>query len=321
MKSIWHREINLMEFSGLLVGAFLATCIIVLSSTAFLALREHGWGVEEYKIYCYFDKGLGLRNGTKIQVNGVDVGRVSNIELTTDGRVRLEFTIRTMYKQHITTTSIIHATRDQNLISERIINIGRGELAGRVLEDGDELHAGTAQDIETVLEHVLRLLDRIDRIAIAADTLFQMAMDPQTTIGALVGSRHLYDQIHNRIGEVGDITRKTTGLLDYVNTSLPLILDRTDSLTRNIVTVAEDLTVLSGKANEMMVSLDSTVYSLNLMLGDLKLLARNANHLMMGGEEKLERIDELVGSLNKFWIIRNRIPDKDTIPAMTDGLW
>lgn len=315
-----------MEFSGLLVGAALASIIIVASATMFMTLRAQGvLGVEEYRLYCFFDKGLGLRVGTKVQVNGVEVGRVSNLGLTPMSKVKLTFTIKTDYKPWITSDARVYATRDQNVIAERIINIeqpsGLPLNPAKVLQDGQELYAGQAQDIETVVEKAIQVLDMVERIAINTDKLLAMALDTQSTLGAMIGSRHLYDQLNLQVNKLDNITTHTEEILTAVDRRLPPLLDRTDTLVGKVGMVGDKLGTLSDRAVDLVGSIDTTVYSMNLILGDLQTLTRSASDLLVDGEAKLERVDDLVTGVSKFWFIRNRMPKKDTIPILSEERW
>ena len=228
-----------MEISGLLVGVFFTVAVMVFAIVLYAKLFSTGMiGVEEYRLHSNFEKAFGLRPGTRVQISGVDVGQIGEMEIEGEG-VKMEFIIRKQYQNLITDSAQVFAMRDQNMISARIINIDIRKGKGRVLEDGDYLPPGQAQDIETVLETANELLGRVNQLVDAADTLIGMAMDTGTTIGALFGSRLLYDNLNRQLSRVDDITFvgkkvliQTSGLLDTMQTQVPVLLGKVDDIAK-----------------------------------------------------------------------------------------
>ena len=80
------KQINWMEVSGLLVGVFFTVAIMVFALVLYTKLFTSGMiGVEEYHLHSTFEKALGLRPGTRVQISGVDVGQISDMEIKDNG--------------------------------------------------------------------------------------------------------------------------------------------------------------------------------------------------------------------------------------------
>lgn len=320
------KAVRWMEFSGLLVGASLAAMLILLFTTGFMVMKSQSLGIfkaEEYKLYCVFDQGLGLRKGTKVLVKGVEVGRVSSLELTADGRVRLTFDIKKDFSRWIVEKSEVYATRDQNLIAERIINIVPPTVApGQiVLPEGSTLTAGDAQDIETVIQKAVALLSTADSLAQKANVILTSALSPQSTLGALINSRELYDQLITQVGKIDEITTGADRILMDLNTRFPPLLNKTDTLLGQVSQVGIKLDTIANQAMGLLGSVDTTLYAVNTILGDLRQLTQGASHLLIDGEEKVEKADNLMTGLGSFWFIKNRIPKNDTVPLLGHEPW
>ena len=225
--------------SGLLVGVISTVAIMIFSLVLYHYLYDKTNGIikEEYKLYSTFEKALGLKKGTNVQISGVDVGRVTNVSIKQDATgaisdsALMEFTIEKKYQKLITDSAKAFAIRDQNLISARVINIDIKKNKGHVLEDNGTLSAGKAQDIETVIETANELLGRVNRLVDAADELVAMALDTGTTMGALFGSRALYDNLNRQLYRLDEITylgknvlKKTSFLLDTMKTDVPTLI-------------------------------------------------------------------------------------------------
>ncbi|WP_407441438.1 MlaD family protein [Fibrobacter sp.] len=329
------KQINWMEISGLMVGIFFSVAIMVFGLVLYAKLFTSGMiGVEEYKLHSHFEKAMGLRPGTRVQISGVDVGQISEMKIQGDG-VYMEFLIRKEFQNWITDSATVFAIRDQNVISARVINIDIRREKGRVLQDGDYLVAGKAQDIETVLETANELLGRVNELIDAADTLVGMAMDTGTTIGAIFGSRALYDNLNRQLNRLDDITYagknaliKTSVLLDTLSISVPPLLNRVDGMTSDISAMVTEFKPLPSKVDNLLGNVDNLLGSLDTTMGrvdgmvdKLGLMTSNIGDFMETTEGTLQNADDLMQGISNMWIIRRSMPSKDTVPFMVETLW
>lgn len=322
------KQINWMEISGLLVGVLFTMAIMIFGTVLYAKVISTGVvGIEEYKLHSTFDKALGLRPGTRVQISGVDVGQISGMTIISNG-VSMEFTIRKEFQNWITDSAEVFAIRDQNVISARVINIDIRRGKGRVLQDGDYLAPGKAQDIETVLETTNELLGRVNKLIDAADTLLGMATDTGTTIGALFGSRQLYDNLNRQLFRLDDITYtgkntliKAAALMDSLQSDVPVLLDKVDTIAGNVSSMMGDLRNVPEHVNSILYKLDTTVSRVDGMVDNISNVSTSLTDFISSSEETLENADELMNGISNMWLIRRSIPNKDTVPFMVETLW
>lgn len=329
------KRINWMEISGLLVGIFFTVAVMVFALVLYTKLVSSEMiGVEEYRLHSSFEKAFGLSVGTRVQISGVDVGQISNIKIEGDG-VGMEFIIRKEFQNWITDSAQVFAMRDQNMISARIINIDVRRGKGRILQDGDFLTPGQAQDIETVLETANELLGRVNELIDAADTLIGMAMDTGTTIGALFGSRLLYDNLNRQLTRLDDITFigkkvlfQTSGLLDTMHYHVPTLLGKVDGITSDVSVLMTELKpmpqkvdALLGNVDLMMGKVDNTFGKVDNLLHDVGMVTTGLSDFMESTEQTLQNADDLMAGISNMWIIRRSMPSKDSVPFMVETLW
>ena len=316
-----------MEISGLLVGVFFTVAVMVFAIVLYAKLFSTGMiGVEEYRLHSNFEKAFGLRPGTRVQISGVDVGQIGEMEIEGEG-VKMEFIIRKQYQNLITDGAQVFAMRDQNMISARIINIDIRKGKGRVLEDGDYLPPGQAQDIETVLETANELLGRVNELVDAADTLIGMAMDTGTTIGALFGSRLLYDNLNRQLTRIDDITFVGKKVLIQQN-QVPVLLGKVDDIADNVSGIMTELKpmpqkvdVLMGNIDSMMGKVDNTFGRVDGLLNQVSLVTSGLSDFMETTEQTLQNADDLMAGISNMWLVRRSMPSKDSVPFMVETLW
>ena len=331
------KQINWMEMSGLLVGVVSTVAVMIFSLVLYHYLNDNGViKVKEYTLHSKFEKALGLRPGTRVQISGVDVGQIKNMKINSDGNgVIMDFAIRQEFQPLITDSASVYAIRDQNMISARVINIDVRRGKGNVLHEGDFIRAGKAQDIETVLETTNELLGRVNELIDAADTLVAMAMDTGTTIGALFGSRALYDNLNRQLNRRDDITyagkntlEKTSKLLDTLSENVPPMVSKIDNMTTDMSSIVADLKPLPAKVDELMgnvgglvKSMDTTMGRVDGMVDKLGLMTSNIADFMETTEGTLQNADDLMEGISNIWIVRRNMPSKDSVPFMVETLW
>lgn len=319
-----------MEMSGLLVGILSTVAVMIFSLVLYHYLTDNNIiKVKEYKLYSTFDKALGLRPGTKVQIGGVDIGQITKTQIKTDGKgVRMEFSIQQEFQNMITDSAVVFAIRDQNMISARVVNIDIKMGKGRILQDGDSLIAGKAQDIETVLETANEILGRVNHLIDAADELVAMALDTGTTIGAVFGSRALYDNIDRQLNRLNDITllstrvlTKTSFLLDTMQTGVPLLMDRANNLTVNMGNMLEDFKPVPSQITSLLNSMDSTVGRVDNLVTDFGKVTVGLQDFMNTTESTLQSADDLMTGMSQMWLLRSAVPKHDTVPFVVENLW
>ena len=324
-----------MEISGLLVGIFFTVAVMVFAIVLYAKLFSTGMiGVEEYRLHSNFEKAFGLRPGTRVQISGVDVGQIGEMEIEGEG-VKMEFIIRKQYQQLITDSAQVFAMRDQNMISARIINIDIRRGKGRVLQDGDYLPPGQAQDIETVLETANELLGRVNEHIDVADTLLGMAMDTGTTIGALFGSRLLYDNLNRQLNRIDDMTYigkkvlyQASGLFDTMQVQFPSLLGKVDNIADDVTglmvelkPMPQKLDNLLGGVDGMMNKMDNTFGRVDGLLNQVGQVTTGLADFMETTEQTLQNADDLMAGISNMWIVRRSMPSKDSVPFMVETLW
>ncbi len=316
--------------SGLLVGVVSTVAVMIFSLVLYHYLNDNGViKVKEYTLHSKFEKALGLRPGTRVQISGVDVGQIKNMKINSDGMgVLMEFAIRQEFQPLITDSASVYAIRDQNMISARVINIDIRNGKGNILQDGDTLTAGKAQDIETVLETANELLGRVNHLIDAADTLIAMALDTGTTMGALFGSRALYDNLNRQLFRLDEITfigknvlKKTSFLLDTMKTDVPRLVSRANEVTDNVSNLLEDFKPLPGQVTSLLNSMDSTVGRVDNLVTDFGTVTTGLQDFMNTTESTLQSADDLMNGMSKMWLLKGNIPKHDSVPFVVETLW
>jgi phospholipid/cholesterol/gamma-HCH transport system substrate-binding protein len=333
--SFTKPHVNWMEISGLLVGIFSAVAVMVFGIVLYAKLFSSGMiGVEEYHLHSRFEKAFGIRPGTQVLISGVKVGRVDSMSVEGDG-VKIQFIIEKKFQNLITDSAKVFAMRDQNMIAARVINIDIRRGKGSVLEDNGFLPPGESQDIETVLERVDMVLGRVNGLIDAADTILGMAKDTGTTIGALFGSRLLYDNLNRQLMLLDDITYQGTkvlhqasGLFDTIQYHVPVLLEKVDTIATTVSEMMVEVRPLPqkvdnvmGRVDGLMGQVDKTFGRVDGLLNEVSLVTSGLSDFMEATEQTLQNADDLMAGVSNMWIVKRSMPNQDSVPFMVETLW
>lgn len=105
------------------VGIFVFIGILALLYLTFRLAEEAFTPKDSYKIYAIFDNISGLNKGAKIEMAGIPIGKVGNIELTSDGKAKVELLI---YKKYKIQEDAVAAIRTYGVLGDRFVDIKPG---------------------------------------------------------------------------------------------------------------------------------------------------------------------------------------------------
>ena len=225
------------------------------------------------------------------------------------GKVVLNLSIDRKYQPFITRRSVAFALRDKNLVSDRVVNIETLGPGGEVLKGGDTIMVSNSRDIETVLSGLTKLMGKMDQLINSIDEIVVMSKDPHTTVGAMLGSRELYDRLLAGVNNVDTAVtegRRVLGrvgvMADTLHTSLTGVLARADTASARLVKTAEETERLGAQAN--------------VLASQGETILRRMDQIMLQGAGKLDQAGDLMDAVSSLWFIRGKMQKKGEYPVL-----
>ncbi len=314
MKIYWHQHKNL------LVGFMVTAAAITFLVTLLFLLHRKGVFEIQYRLNAVFESGVGLREGADVQFNGVKIGRVEAVHLFKGdsswqamGKVVLRLAIDKKYQGFITDKSVAFALRDKNLVSDRVVNIENLGPSHGHLQDNDTIAVSDSRDIESVLSALTKLMNKTDQLLGRMNQVVQMSLDPHSTVGALLGSRDLYDRfslsldrMDTAMGEGKHLFVRLQGLEGKLSATLPSVLSHVDSTAYHLLRTSQEAEKLSTHAN--------------LLADQGEGILKKTDHLLSEGAGKLEQAGDLMDAVSQFWFIRHKLEQKGDYPLLSNEL-
>jgi phospholipid/cholesterol/gamma-HCH transport system substrate-binding protein len=178
-----------IRYAQQVVGVFVLIAAISLVLVIVSMGANQRWFAKNYSYYSIFPSGEGLSTGMAIQFKGFDIGRVTDVTLSTEDEVRVDFYIRDTYYERVVPNSILE------LVSNPI-----GLGGGLVFHQGRELADPLPED-----SLIPALNTKEGQAIVAANSVLMPSSG---------------DSITRIIGQIEPVLRNVNSLLLSVDTTL-----------------------------------------------------------------------------------------------------
>jgi phospholipid/cholesterol/gamma-HCH transport system substrate-binding protein len=316
-----------VKWSQLKVGVIVLVSIGLLSTLLFLMTSASGMSLFSNKIVVttYFDNSSGLKVGAPVNLEGVTIGEVTKVLVSTDPArkltpVKIVMKLDPKYHESLRKDSLASLST-VGVLGDTVVDINSQTAVGHELQTGDELKTlqtpnlqdvvkasqGTVESLNVILAKVNQLVDSIQKGQGSAGKLI---MDPalyneangtvhelhvlatninegKGSVGKLMHDDELYNRLNDTTAKLQAIT---DGLDAGKGTAGKLLKD--DSLYNNLnATVAH--------ANSLLASADEGKGALGMLTKDPAFAAK-LNDTVTKLDALLSNVNEGKGTLGKL---------------------
>lgn len=292
---------------GILVIVSLAVLIL-----GFNFLRGKGVFNSDVVYHTYYENVSGLQEAASVKLHGFKVGKVSDIKLEADRRVRVEFLLSkdvTLYegvKVQMTTDNLLAGTKGLSLIFPETT----GTLA---LKEGAFIPTVSDADLfSNITENISPLLGTANKAVSSIDSIL-------LSLNAIVSEdakKHINQSLTYLEQTMADMAKLANALNKQTN-NIAGVLDNANNITHNLSKSNEDISQTLGNLNnftgklkdapldEAITDLQKTIANLNDVIkqannpeGSVGLMLNDPN-LYQNLTTTLKSLDELVSDLKK----------------------
>jgi len=270
----------------------------------------------------------GLKEGSAVRYSGVQVGEVISVDLDPDRpttiRVRIEVEKRTPVRGDSVATLEL-----EGLTGGRYVQLTGGSLDAPPLEPPPgrklvEIPAG-ASSFQQVLEGAPEMLENVNILLIRAQALLsprnlenveQLVANLTEVTGAIAENRDDIEQLIDDAALTMENLRAATGSLETMAASLDTNIERltnsADSTLGAFETMAgsidREVTLTSGEARELIVSLQGTAKNLTDVTGALEeVIAENREPIRDFANTGLYELTNLLTEARDLIVVLNRV--------------
>jgi phospholipid/cholesterol/gamma-HCH transport system substrate-binding protein len=316
-----------VKWSQLKVGVIVLVSMALLTTLLFLMTKASGMSVFSKKmvVHTYFENSAGLKKGAEVQLQGVTIGEVTNVVISTEPKYKLT-PVEAIMKLDPKFSESLHEDSKASLgtigvLGDTIIDINSQTATGPPLKDGDELRTletpsltdvvkasqGTIESLNVILAKMDKIVDKLnngegsvgklindpglyDKATSTVDQLDKLATSLNSgkgSIGKLMNDNSLYDHLNDTSAKLDEIA---TELHDGKGSAGKLLHD--DKLYDNLNSTL-------AHANSLLAEADAGKGGLGLLVKDPAFAAK-LNNTVTRLDTLLSNVNEGKGTLGKL---------------------
>jgi len=254
------------------VGVFVFLGLIALFFLTVRLAQEAFTPKNTYKLYAVFDSVSGLIRGAKVEMAGVQIGKVGNIELTPQGKAKVELNIFQQYKVQEDAVAVV---RTFGVLGDKFIEIRPGSSARFLPEGGMIAKTESPVDLDQILASIGPTVEGLKELL--------GTKEGQENLKVLVSN---FRQASESIKTIAEKIEKGQGTLGKLLTD--------EKMYRDLTSTAENLKVLTAKIERGEGTLGKLIKDEELY-NHLKNTSQSLERVAM----KLERGEGTLGKLIK----------------------
>ena len=253
-----------------LVGLLLtAGLIIAVIGTIWLS---RGGLAQGYPLYARFEWGAGLKQGQQVQLGGVAIGYVDDIELDMQGgTVLVKMRVQPKYQVPQTTTAFVEA---YGIFGDQIIAMRPSAPSTTAFDPGDTVPAGKPQPTTAdIIAKVDSIGDNLGDVAEAFEIQLVQSGGIEDLRRSLAGMNRLINQLNAVAAEQSrQLTMTQQGfrstLAAFDSADVDSTVKNLKSTSANLAALTSDFQKTSDQLQDMLAKVDSGGGSLSLLLND-----------------------------------------------------
>ena len=305
------EKINFAQLRVGILGIVALSCVALL---VFLLTGNMHWFQKEVPLYVYTSDAAGLTKGAPVRINGIQAGKVDNVNLsgeTNPARViKIDLHVDEAMLKQIPSDSMASISSDNLLGSTKFLQINKGTSPVTIRPDATVKAVDTKQ-FDALVAQGFNVLDSLQAILGKVQTIVGDVENGKGTIGKLLVDQTLYNTLNATVAQVqllASTLNSKTGTIGHLINDNALyeqirgVVNRVDDLTAGLQK-GQGTAGLLLKDPKMYNDLNTAIGQINTILGDLNAGKGTAGQLLK--DDKLAR--QLSTSLDKVNLTLDKV--------------
>lgn len=192
-----------VKWSQLKVGLIVLGSTLLLCILLFLMTSASGLNPVKHSILvdAYFANSGGLKKGGEVELQGVTIGDIKELELSSDPARRLApvhvvMKLNPKFRSNLHKDSKASLTKE-GLVGDTVIDINSQLAKGPLLESGDTLPSVDSADMDAVMAQAKETVQTMDATLGKLNTLLDSLNRGEGTVGQLIKNPQLFNNLNN----------------------------------------------------------------------------------------------------------------------------
>ncbi len=306
-----------LGFSQLRVGIFVLIGLAVLAFLILNATGDFNPFEKKLRLKARFANADGLREGAAVQLAGVDIGKVEEVNLLPpdspeDSKIEAIMSVNQTLggrpiSERIRTDSTAQLIATSVLANDKLINITPGTQKGVVVTENDVLDSTSSMSINQLTQTGNELLQQINKLAIPTNEILNKANQGEGTLGRVINDESLYNNLDAAVGEAKLTVVKLQTTLDKVNSgdgsagkllNDPELYNNLNNTVAQLEAISKDIRAGKGTAGKLLND-DALYNDTRAAINDLRDSLQEAKPAIQRLNQISESVELLTRELNE----------------------
>jgi phospholipid/cholesterol/gamma-HCH transport system substrate-binding protein len=330
-----------VRWSQLKVGVIVLISVVILTTLLFLMTSASGIGIFSRKltVTTYFENSAGLKDGAAVNLQGVTIGTVKSISVTTSPDRKLTPVMVVMkldakYQNDLHTDSTAALTT-VGVLGDTVVDINSQVATGPPLQDGATLNTLETPSISDVVKASQGTIENLNTILAKLNTVVDNMESGKGSFGQLLVNPELYNKFVATMSDVQETTaklnRKDNTLGKFLNDDGQMY-DRVDDALGRVDDMTKSIQAGKGTAGKLLTdetlykNLNQSLANMNLILADAQAGKGSAGMLLKDPtfarklNDTLTKTDDLITSINAGKGTLGKLATDDAMYTNINGL-
>jgi phospholipid/cholesterol/gamma-HCH transport system substrate-binding protein len=245
-----------VRWAQLRVGIMAIVAMIILGVLVWLLTSQKPFWEHYATIYTYMRDSVALAKGSPVRLNGILVGSVDTVELSSSKdpkrTVRISMQVERARLKDIPIDSIAGLSAE-NVLGTKFINIDKGR-AVRSVQPGGEIQSEPSAEIEDLVRKGFDLFDSAQAVLNRADRIITQVESGQGSIGKFLVDPEFYNRLMAAITDFQKVANAITSGQGTIGKLLydPSLYDQARSSVERLDALMADLQKGKGTAGKLL---------------------------------------------------------------------
>ena len=300
-----------VKWSQLKVGLIVLVSLALLCTLLFLMARSSGMEIFSKKLLAdaYFQNSNGIKPGGEVQFQGVTIGEVTKVLVSTDPARRLApvhvlMKIDPKFQESLHKDSTASLTK-VGLVGDTVVDINSQFAKGPILQNGDQFPSNEPTDIDAVMKSSKTTLDTLNTTLAKLNQVVTGLQNGEGTAGQFIKNPALYNNANETIVQLRQLATSINSGKGSVGKLLhdDEMYNRLDDTANKLDTIANNLSSGKGTAGKLLNddqlynNLNSTLAHANSILADAD-AGKGGLGLLVKDPKFAKQLDDTVSHLN-----------------------
>ena len=296
-----------VRWSQLKVGVIVLVSSLILIGLLFLMTNASGLSFFSKKLHIttYFENASGLKEGGAVNLQGVTIGTVEHVTVTTDPErkltpVKVEMKLDGKYQDELRQDSKAALTT-VGVLGDTVVDVNSQNAVGAPLRDGDELHTLETPNIQDVVKASQGTIEQLNVILAKMNAIVDNIQSGKGSVGQLINSPELYDKMNRTVGELNKLEMNINSGKGSVGKLMTddALYNRLNDTTQKLDDIATQLEAGKGTAGKLLkddalyTNLNATLTRTNSLLDDVQ-HGKGAAGMLISDQEFAKKLRETV---------------------------